>query len=146
MKNHPCGSPATSFETSSSGTQRDRNTERCLSSFAVQNWAESKGIVRENPVPLKGIREADCTELPPTVCNCSNFFGRVKGESNRVRSLGCQTLVVVLQSPLLDNGRLTIDYTSHCGSSVLVSRVTSASSERIPQDSRTIKGQSKLTS
>ena len=44
---------------------------------------KGKGIVRENPVPLKGVREADCTELLPTGGNVTMFSEGVKSESKK---------------------------------------------------------------
>jgi len=42
------------------------------------------GIVRENPVPLKGVREADCTEPPPTGGNVTSFSEYVKGKFGKL--------------------------------------------------------------
>ena len=84
-ENHPCGSLAASFEIivfDFEIRKRDRNNERCLSSFYHTRLSGGEGIVRENPVPLKGIREADCTELPPTTNDHNRFLECVKGKSS----------------------------------------------------------------
>jgi hypothetical protein len=77
---HPCGSLAASFEIiilDFEIRKRDRNNECCLSPFSRKR-AENMGIVRENPIPLKGVREADYAELPPTDGNSSRFLKGVK--------------------------------------------------------------------
>jgi len=95
---HPCWSFAASFEITVFDFEirkRDRNNECCLSSFCCVKRAEGKEIVRGNPDPLKGIREADCTELLPTSGNPTRYSEGVKGKFRKFIFLFCLSVGAV---------------------------------------------------